>query len=95
MREKALQTLFHAGDELPSKNLKRYGRVYVFSNLRFAQGWAKKHHYSHVYQFTTSKYTLDSNAYIRATPNGKELSDNEYICTDVVSEKMIESLSIN
>lgn len=83
------QTLFYAGDEPPSQNLKERGRVYGFSNLDFAKGWQQKKGAKNIYQYQTSQYDLDPKNYVRKTPSGYTYNDNEYIATNVLTEKPV------
>jgi hypothetical protein len=86
----APQTVWHAGDRPPSETLKEKGRVYGFSDKRFAEGWKKAHNKKDVYQYTTDDYLMDDKNYARPVEKGKERSDNEYISFDVKDEKKIE-----
>lgn len=89
-KESIIQSLFRAGNELPSINLKNEGRVFGFSSYEFAKAWQKKYNYKHIYQFSTNDYHLDHKAYIRPIGNTTTISDNEYIALNIVDEKMIE-----
>lgn len=84
------QVLWHAGNKKPSETLRDEGRVYGFSDRRYAEGWQQQHNKEKIYQFTTDKYDLDDKQYMRKTPQGKELSDNEYIAYDVNDEEESE-----
>jgi len=86
-----IQSLFRAGNETPSEALKQYNKIYGFSDLKFAQGWAVKNNYQFIYQFTTDKYYIDDKQYLRDTLTNREMSDNEYVCYSVISERLVDS----
>ena len=81
------QTLFHAGDKPPSETLRQEGRVYGFSNVDYAKGWQQKMGKQNLYKFQADEYDLDDKTYVRDTPQGKILSDNEYIVRRVLQEE--------
>jgi len=82
------QSLWHAGNMPPSETLKKEGRVFGFSDKRFAEGWAKKHDKENIYQFETDDYVLDDKSYSRPTTKGTEMSDNEFIAMNVKQEDL-------
>ncbi len=84
------QSAFHAGDELPSEQIKRGEPVYGFSSLLYAQGWQKAHKKKNIYQITTDDYVVDAQTYRRPTTEGKKYSDIEFIAKNIVSERRIE-----
>ena len=84
------QTLFHAGDSPPSLRAERGEAVYGFSSKEFAEGWKEKHNKEDVYQFTTDDWKLDEKQFIRETPSGKKLSDNEFIAFNVLDEEQLD-----
>ena len=87
----SFQSLFYAGNVSPSEHIRQKGYVYGFSNLRFAEAWAKKHNYPYVYTFITNNYRIDERQYVRDTAAGKEYSDNEYIAGNVINEQLLGS----
>jgi hypothetical protein len=88
--QKSTQSLFHAGDILPSEKLKRDKEVFGFSSLHFAKGWKKKHNKKHIYKFMSDKYKLDTKTYSRKVDDKNINSDNEYVCYNVLNEIKIE-----
>ena len=87
------QSLFYAGDRTPTQYLKEKGHVYGFTQLRFAEGWAKKNNYPYIYQFITTNYKLDEKPYSRNTVAGAEYNDNEFTAFNVISENLISNSS--
>jgi len=84
------QTIWHAGDELPSEKVKRDGKIFGFSSKKYAEGWKDKYNKQAIFQVTTDNYELDPQTYSRSTPDGIELSDNEYIARNVLDEKKVD-----
>ena len=83
------QSLFYAGNQSPSQYLQQHGKVYGFSDLRFAVSWAKKFNYPFLYQYITNNYDLDKRQYVRDSIIGKEMSDNEFIAYNVLNEALL------
>jgi len=85
------QSLFYAGTQSPSQYLQQHGKVYGFSNLRFAEAWARKFNYPYIYSFTTNQYQMDPKTYGRQTSAGFEISDVEFIAFNVLTEKLLST----
>jgi hypothetical protein len=84
-----VQTLFYSGNVSPSQYLMQNGVVYGFTQLRFAEGWAKQNNYPYIYQYLTNQYQIDPKRYARRTAMGKEYSDVEYLAYNVLTEKLL------
>jgi len=85
------QVLWRAGNEPPSENLEKEGRVFGFSSIDYAKGWKESKGYSNIYSFATDDYEIDEKRYVRPLEGKKKtMSDNEYVAKNVISEQKIE-----
>lgn len=83
-------TLFYTGVRPPSETIKNQNYIYGFSQLRFARGWQKKFNLPNIWQFVTTNYVLDKKQYVRDVITGKEMSDNEYVVYNIISEQLVD-----
>ncbi|MAH46197.1 hypothetical protein CMI37_10225, partial [Candidatus Pacearchaeota archaeon] len=86
------QSLYHAGNKLPSNKIRDNGYVWGFRNLGTAEEWKKTHNKEGLYEFQSNDYEINPKLYSRKTPQGaKTLGGEEMRAFNILAEKPLFS----